>query len=781
MNVFELAPDPKAVDGLFAVPIHLDEVVATLLFDAESESAHATATMRFTVGPTSGNPVFDLRQTIAAATLDGAPLAPAQLAHHDLGGGPDAEVRVLDALLAAGSSHELELSYPLELPAAPNARGVVWEPGAGRLSFDLHLSDLNPARYLESWLPSNLLFDRFPVRLEVRVDGTPHAHVLLTNGAATPLGPNRWQVELPATFAPCSPMLLIEAADRVQTHVGTAAVGGTTVALELMKRASDPALSLPASAASVAMHLAGLHASVGPYLHGTRYAAYLTSGPTHSMEYAGGTTSQLSALHHEVFHSWWARGMVPAHGEDGWLDEAWTTWNTGGAGPHAAPIDMSDPPVALWTNNPFVRRTHGAAYGHGASVFAGVAGEVGVAALIAHMAGIYQDAGDRRFTTPGIEAELIRRSGHLPLHRIFDRFVYGHPSPAPGTGPELFLRDAPDDIGITPYSGAFWHSPDVWVRNADDGGTTPQAPEHGQDNWIYARVRNRGDAPAGSFAVGFKIQPWAGSQFVYPADWFPLTAAAVGFDVPPGGSRIVKARWRSADVPPSGTHGCLLAVVYGPQDPPQGGAHVWEDDNLAQRNLTVVNAVADEWIELPFWAGSFATARAEQYTLELRRPKRWPEVQVELTAARPESVLDLFRSIEKRDLVAEPMSHALALPAPNEIELANGRCSLRPAAGSRLVVAQGPTRPAFIAPLGARLVRDAADGLAIRYETGRRAALPVVLAAGERRSARLRVKVPAAARPGDRLPVDLLQRDSRGRIVGGFTVVIDVTSCKERS
>ena len=47
--------------------------------------------------------------------------------------------------------------------------------GSARLSFDFHLSDLNPSRYLESWLPSNMLFDRFPVDLEVQIVNTGHA------------------------------------------------------------------------------------------------------------------------------------------------------------------------------------------------------------------------------------------------------------------------------------------------------------------------------------------------------------------------------------------------------------------------------------------------------------------------------------------------------------------------------------------------------------------------------------------------------------------------------
>lgn len=192
MNIFRYAPKPKTVDGLTAVPLHIDLVTATMVFDAQAQTAQCEAEMQFTMGPSSGYPFFDLRQTIDTASLDGSSLAAAQLAHHDFGGGPHTELRIIEHWLSAGSAHTLALSYQLDTPASPNAQGIGWEPGSTRLSFDFYLSDLNPARYLESWLPSNLLFDRFPVNLEIQIDHSAHNHVLLTNGAVTDLGTNHW-------------------------------------------------------------------------------------------------------------------------------------------------------------------------------------------------------------------------------------------------------------------------------------------------------------------------------------------------------------------------------------------------------------------------------------------------------------------------------------------------------------------------------------------------------------------------------------------------------------
>ncbi|MEQ7735786.1 hypothetical protein, partial [Escherichia coli] len=84
---FDLAPPPTTVDGLLAAPIDIQHVEARLVFDAASSSGTGQATVYFTTGDHEGNPVFDLRQQVTSASLDGLPIPVSQLAHHDFGGG----------------------------------------------------------------------------------------------------------------------------------------------------------------------------------------------------------------------------------------------------------------------------------------------------------------------------------------------------------------------------------------------------------------------------------------------------------------------------------------------------------------------------------------------------------------------------------------------------------------------------------------------------------------------------------------------------------------------
>jgi hypothetical protein len=64
MSNLDLAPPPKTVDGLLAVPIDIQQVTASLLFDGATSSGTGDATVQFVMGPQDGNPIFDLRQTI---------------------------------------------------------------------------------------------------------------------------------------------------------------------------------------------------------------------------------------------------------------------------------------------------------------------------------------------------------------------------------------------------------------------------------------------------------------------------------------------------------------------------------------------------------------------------------------------------------------------------------------------------------------------------------------------------------------------------------------------
>jgi len=761
MTNLDLAPRPVMVDGLLAVPIDIRQIAATLTFDGATVSGAGDATIEFVVGPQGGNPIFDLRQTITAAWLDGTALPAGQLAHHDFGGGADADLRVVESVLAAGSTHTLRITYALGPPQASMASSylpaMAWSPGP-RLAFNFGFTDLGAGRYLEAWIPANLIFDQFDLSIELQVLNTTIGHTVITNGAVTTIAANHWSVGFPSRFTALSPLLEIRPTDALagQTGTTTLPVSGTTVTVEAWKLAGSP-VDLGAQIANLQAWLADNELSTGRYLHGDRFVAFLNVG---GMEYEGGCTAGTGALRHETFHSWWARGVKPASQPDGWWDEAWTVYNDLGAA-GSLPFDFTDPPVTLAPHNPWVRVTSPAAYTSGERVFEGLAAMVGVTALRSAMSSFYQAHTDRPVTTADIEAFLVSRSGQADIVDAFHRFVYGLPDPSPAA--DLWLRDDVGDTGTGTWGGRFWDSPDLWVRNDDDGGTTHQPPEHGQDNWLYATVRNRGATTARHFLVTFNVKPWAGTEFLYPGDFLPCVAAAAGFDLGPGAATVVKARWPAAQVPPAGTHACLLASVIARSDHPGTDLHVWQHNNLAQKNLTVVDLLPDTWLVLPFVVNIRPEFRARPFVLELVRPEGWEHLEAAL----------LHRSGEGLSLVPRSMVRPAALAA----------LRARSAPGSPPLDCGGGPSPLETTGHDAVWTSETPDGHALRqFEQGVEAAfdagpvthLPIVAAAGQLYFG-LRLRVPHGAKPGDVLRLDVVQRDEVGQqAMGGLAIEIRV-------
>jgi hypothetical protein len=756
---FDLAPPPKTVDGLQAVPIDIQKITASLTFDGATSSAQGDATLEFIMGPQNGNPVFDLRQTITAAWLDGVSVPVAQLAHHDFGGGPNAELRIVESVLASGSTHTLRVSYTLGTPQASMAGSylpaMTWSTGP-RLAFNFGFTDLGAGRYLEAWIPANLIFDQFEVDLELQVLNTPIPHTVITNGAVTSLGANHWSVSSPTRFTALSTLLELRASDTLtsMTDTTTLPVSGTVVTIEAWKLTTNP-VSLATEISNLKTWLANNENSYGPYLHGNRFVAFLNVG---GMEYEGGTTSSSSALRHETFHSWFARGLKPASQPDGWWDEAWTVYNDLGAG-GSLPFDFTDPSVELHPENPWVRITAGGAYTDGERFFEGVASLIGVANLKSLMSDFYKERNATPVTTMNIEEFLVCRSGQPQLVDAFHRFVYGFTDPSPA--PDLWIQDDSGDTGSTPWGGRFWDSPDLWIRNTDDGGMTHQPVEHGQDNWFYARVRNRSvSATARHYLVTFNVKPFAGIEFQYPADFLPCIAAAAGFELGPGASTIVKARWPAALVPPVGTHACWLAAVFTRLDAPMPGRHVWEHNNLAQKNLTVVNLVPDEWLVIPFVINRFAGRLTRPVSLELVQQNAQQALEAAL----------LHRSGTAFKLGAGSSGDLTVAPTPRPSEetvlLDCGGVNVTTVYSDEMWTSRTPN--AFAA-------RQFDQAMEVAFDLGGVSQVPIALRGSQQLMLGLRLHVPANAKPGTVFKMDLIQRDKNGKhILGGLAIEIHV-------
>jgi hypothetical protein len=183
---------------------------------------------------------------------------------------------------------------------------------------------------------------------------------------------------------------------------------------------------------------------------------------------------------------------------------------------------------------------------------------------------------------------------------------------------DVYLRDHVGDIG-DPHTGPVASSPDIIVRTTPvPAGTDPQtvygegsgtensetlstAVEAGQDNFLYVRVRNRGDLPVVDAMAQVTVYWSEVATLVTPGNWHMI--GQVGLDVPVGNLLTVSETitWASADVPGPG-HYCFVATVGTPDDPVPSRAalsdwntfvaYVRDNNNVTWRNFEVVDLQA---------------------------------------------------------------------------------------------------------------------------------------------------------------------------------------------
>jgi hypothetical protein len=423
------APPAAALgEGQRAVAVDVETVDARLVFDVANRRARGRATVTFLVEGEGGFPALDLRQPVDDVVLDGRRLRSESFPHRDLGAGPGTEMRVLEHDVEPGSRHILELGYPLETPDAPDAEPIGWRDGG--VSFDLWMSDLYPARYLELWIPAPLCHDRFALTVTVEVVGTAEPHLLLTNAGPAPTRGTAWTVRYPPSFTALSPMLVLAPASEMEWRRRPVVLPSRAEPIDLRTaRHRDVDVDLGACEADIAAWLPFLAARYGPWVHGPSMTT-LVWGSARGMEYDGAATASVEALEHEVFHSWFGRGVKPARASDGWIDEGWTSWATASRRVEAprfdtAELDLDAEPVLLYPPHPWSRHTPQEAYVAGARLFAGLAALLGgPGQLRSAMAAWYLANAGGLVTTEGLEQHLHRWSG-LDVGPWFDRFVRG--------------------------------------------------------------------------------------------------------------------------------------------------------------------------------------------------------------------------------------------------------------------------------------------------------------------------------------------------------------------
>ena len=160
---------------------------------------------------------------------------------------------------------------------------------------------------------------------------------------------------------------------------------------------------------------------------------------------------------------------------------------------------------------------------------------------------------------------------------------------------DVWMRDNDADTGVEPsVGGILWISPDVWNRNSEDGAAIHQNPEFGEDNFLYANVRNR----SAEVAEGTTVEFWVGDAATglqWPAS-FTLVGRIFVPRLAPGEVRQVGAlRW-NPPAPLLSSHYCMYLRVLSAQDPAGAfvevsgiGLNARASNSRVYRNLEIVD------------------------------------------------------------------------------------------------------------------------------------------------------------------------------------------------
>ncbi len=210
-----------------------------------------------------------------------------------------------------------------------------------------------------------------------------------------------------------------------------------------------------------------------------------------------------------------------------------------------------------------------------------------------------------------------------------------------GIVPDIYMRDNLADTGNTPTGGSISGSPDIIARKVavadpnaafgqgsgtENSNTLGYEIEAGQDNFIYARMKNRGGSNANNVTATVY---WSEVSTLVTPDMWNLIGTTAPVNVPMGDTLVVAdpLTWSSGDIPATG-HYCFVGILGHPGDPapPLPGPTDWDgfrhfitdNNNVVWRNFNVIDADPDapDPAVLPFLIAG-APDRPRRFDLEL--------------------------------------------------------------------------------------------------------------------------------------------------------------------
>ena len=143
---------------------------------------------------------------------------------------------------------------------------------------------------------------------------------------------------------------------------------------------------------------------------------------TGGMEHSGATQTSFGALDHEMLHSYFAKGIMPANGASGWIDEAIASWRDKGY-PRLPTPGFGGSNIG--GHSPYKRNTDDRSYGLGSAFMGYLDWRLqNMGGLKAFLKGYFAAYKHQVITTEHFKNNLEFFSG-LVLSTEFDTFILG--------------------------------------------------------------------------------------------------------------------------------------------------------------------------------------------------------------------------------------------------------------------------------------------------------------------------------------------------------------------
>jgi hypothetical protein len=386
-----------------AVFVDFEEANYKFTYDGATQTQKVSALIKFESFE-DGYPIFDLVKEPTSVKLDGSVIGQSLVRTPDNA----TSVRILQEKVKAGI-HFLEIEAPLTQTVRYTPQGV---------NSAFWFSDLEDRAYLEAYAPANYEYDQVKMTFEIEFLNLKE-QLFYTNGNLTKISDTKFKIEFPEYFT-CSSLFFHTAPVGRYPEIKTTykSIDGRDLPITIYSTNSNPRLEqLKTSALAT---LKELENDYGAFPH---QKVVIFEAGMGGMEYCGATMTDLGSLQHELTHSYFARGMMPANGNAGWLDEAIASWRDNGY-PQVSMIPMA---TQMASHTQYTRMTDRAAYSTGARFMGYLDKKMkdqnksGLKSYLAHLV-------ETHIFNPLVTEEFIKMMNEffaVDVKPDFDRVAYG--------------------------------------------------------------------------------------------------------------------------------------------------------------------------------------------------------------------------------------------------------------------------------------------------------------------------------------------------------------------